>query len=71
MPFNERVFQNQRLKFGIHHDDIKIFHIGHHRRYFGQMLPVEIAGHPILQFFGLAYVNDLAGLVQHQIYPWQ
>ena len=68
---DEGVFQHQRLKLAAGDDDVEVRHLLHHGGHLGQMLPVEIAADPVLELLGLAHIDDLIVLVQHDIDPGQ
>ena len=67
MVLDEGVLQDQRLELSAHEDGVEVIHLGHH----GLCLLVvtgvflEVLADPVFQFFRLAHVDDLAGLVHH------
>ena len=71
VALNKGVFKDQRLKLRGGHDNIKIGHLLCHGSHLGMMLAVEIAADAVFELFGLAHIDDLAMLVQHQVDPRQ
>ena len=67
--FNERIFQDQRLKFTGGNDGIKVIHPGHHAPRFFIMARIilKILTHPVFQFFCFAHINHRALNVHHNI----
>ena len=70
MLLDEAAFQHQCFIFGIRYDIIIIVYLGHHFRHLGSMVgrPAEIACDPLFQILCLADVNDLSGLLLHNIH---
>ena len=71
VPLDEGVFQHQGLKLTLGDDDVEVRHLFHHGRHLGQVFPVEIAADPVFQLLGLAHVDDLALLVEHDVHARQ
>ena len=73
VPFDEGVFQHQSLELGADDDRVEPVHVGHHHfRFFvvgGGVL--KILADAVFQLLRLAHVDDLTGLVHHQIDAWQ
>ena len=67
MPFDQRVFQNQRFKFAAGNNDLKVSHLFNHGRNLREMLTVKVAAYPVLQFFRFADINHCALCIQHQV----
>ena len=70
MPFDQGVFQDQRLKFRADHDGVEVIHLRDHHP---GLLVVPAAGLEVLadavfQLLGLAYIDDQPGLVHHDIH---
>ena len=69
MPLDEGVLQHQGLELAGDEDGVKVVHLGHHVPGLGGVggAVLKILAHPVFQLLGLAHVDDLAGLVHHQI----
>ena len=69
VPLDEGVFQHQRLELRADDDGVEPVHMRHHHLCFlvvaGGVL--KILADAVFQFFGLAHIDDLPGLVHHQI----
>ena len=70
MLLDETAFQHQSLIFGVGDDVVIIIDLGHHFCHLGGMIrrPAEIAGDPLFQILRLADINDLPGLLLHDVY---
>ena len=70
---DERVFQDQRLELRRDENGVEVVHLRHHGSGFlivgGGVL--KVLTYPVFQLLGLAYIDDLAGFVHHQINPRQ
>ena len=70
VPLDERALEHQRLKLARRDDDVKVVNLADHparlRRVRGRIL--EILAHAVLELFRLADIDDLAGLILHQIH---
>ena len=69
VPLDEGVLQHQGLELAGDEDGVKVVHLGHHVPGLGGVggAVLKILAHPVFQLLGLAHVDDLAGLVHHQI----
>ena len=69
MPLDEGVFQHQRLKFAGNEDRIEMIYLTDHLPGLDTVgrAVLKILAHPVFQFFRLAHIDDLPGLVHHQI----
>ena len=69
MALDEGVLQHQGLELRPDDNGVEPVHMGHHHLRFlvvaGGVL--KILADAVFQFFGLAHIDDLAGLVHHQI----
>ena len=69
VPLDEGVFQNEGLELRADDDGVEPIHLRHHAAGLavvgGGVL--KVLAHPVFQFFGLAYVDDLPRFVHHQI----
>ena len=73
VALDEGVFQDQRLKLRRDENGVEVVHLRHHGSGFlivgGGVL--KVLAYPVFQLLGLAYIDDLAGFVHHQIDPRQ
>ena len=69
MPLDEGVFQHQRLKFTGNEDRVEMIYLTDHLPGLDTVgrAVLKILAHPVFQFFRLAHIDDLPGLVHHQI----
>ena len=69
MPLDERAFEHQRLKLRARDDGIKMVDLRHHftrlRRMRRRIL--KILADAVLELFGLADIDDRAGLILHDV----
>ena len=63
-------FQNQSFNLAVSHDGFKVFHMADQRFHFDRMSArrPEIAVDPVIQIFSLAYIDDPAGTVVHEVH---
>ena len=71
VPLDEGVFQHKGLKLTPGDNDVEVAHLIHHGGHLGQVIPVKIAADTVFQFFGLADIDNLAVLVQHDVHAGQ
>ena len=71
VQLDERVFEHERLKLGLHDDDIEIRNVRDHGRHLRQVLAAKIARDAVFERFRLADVDDLAVLVEHDVHARQ
>ena len=71
IPLDQGAFQHQSLKFRGGYDHIKVVDFAHHHSGLwgvgGGVL--KILAHPVFQLLGLADINNLVGLIAHDIDP--
>ena len=65
------VFQHQGLKLAARDDDVEVAHLVHHGCDLWQVLAVEVARDAVFELFGLADVDDLIVLVEHDVHARQ
>ena len=63
-------FQNQGFDLAVGHDGFKVFHMADQRFHFDRMSArcPEVAVDPVIQIFCLAYVDNPAGAVMHEVH---
>ena len=63
-------FQNQSFDLAVGHDGFKVFHMADQRFHFDRMSArcPEVAVDPVIQIFCLAYVDNPAGAVVHEVH---
>ena len=71
VQLDERVFEHERLKLGLHDNDIEIRNVRDHGRHLRQVLAAKIARDAVFERFRLADVDDLAVLVEHDVHARQ
>ena len=73
VALDQGVFQHQGLKLTGDEDGIEVVHLGHHLPGLGGVAGavLKILADPVLQLLGLAHINDLTGLVHHQVNAWR
>jgi hypothetical protein len=71
VQLDERVFEHERLEFGLHDNDIEIRNVRDHGRHLRQVLTAKIARDAVFERFRLADVDDLAVLVKHDVHARQ
>ena len=71
VQLDERVFEHERLEFGLHDDDIEIRNVRDHGRHLRQVLAAKIARDAVFECFCLADVDDLTVLVEHDVHARQ
>ena len=71
VQLDERVFEHERLKLGLHDNDIEIRNVRDHGRHLRQVLAAKIARDAVFERFCLADVDDLAVLVEHDVHARQ
>ncbi len=73
VALDEGVFQHQGLELAGDENGVEMIHLAHHlpglQRVGGAFL--EVLAHPVFQLLRLAHIDDLPGLVHHQIDPRQ
>ena len=71
VPLDEGVLQHQGLELALDEDGVEVVHLGHHGPGLlrvGRGL-LEVLAHPVAELLGLAHVDDLTGLIHHQVDP--
>ena len=71
MPLDERIFQDQGFEFAGGNNHLKVGHFFNHGRDLREVLAVEITAHAVFELLGLADVDHLAVLVEHDIHARQ
>ena len=71
MALDEGIFQDQSLELAGDKDGVEVVHLGDHQLRLGVVgsVVLKVLAHPVFQLLGLAHIDDLAGLVHHQIDP--
>ena len=69
MPLDERALEHQRLKFRARDDGVEMVNLGDHparlRRVRRRIL--KILADAVFELFGLADIDDCAGLILHEV----
>ena len=60
MLLDKRVFQHQRFKFRIDHDNVEVRDLFHHSLHLWKMAAPKIARDPVFELFGLTHIYDFA-----------
>ena len=71
IPLDQGAFQHQSLKLRGGHNHVEVVDFAYHHSGFGRMggSVLKILAHPVFQLLGLADINNLVGLIAHDIDP--